>query len=512
MFARLIDRLPRPVSTSARRIFAMQGYLPALFALTTAMIVHFAFALTIGIGPAGIFFLYLMAVLIAAWCGYGPGLLVLFLALVVAPYTYRKNFSPRQVDPAGAGVLLLVTLITSQVSAHRRHTEALLRSVNQELDRRVRQQMLDLENAHNALRRQFAELETVYRQIPVGICFLDTELRFVRINEKLAEVNGASVSAHAGRCLRDMLPGPLADTLEPLYRRVLDSGQSLIDYEVNGPSPAEPRRQRSWNLDCSRVETDDGAVLGLQVIVLDVTERNQAQRALSRANEELAQFAYIAAHDLQEPLRTVVAYSQLIQRRNHGRVDADTSMYLDMVITGAKRMSQLITAVLDYSRVTAESERNIQKVNLEDVFASVTEGLKAAISENNAQLVHDPLPVVEGDAARLWQVFHNLIANALKYRRPDLQPVIRVSAGRRNGEWVFSVRDNGQGFHQEYSDRIFGMFKRLHGQDVPGSGVGLAICKAVVERHGGRIWAESEEGKGATFIFTLPANGVVFPD
>jgi PAS domain S-box-containing protein len=486
---------------------SLRGFIPALAALTVAAVLHLAIASTIGIGSAGIFFLYLMAILIAAWCGYGPGLLVLVLAVAVAPYVYRRDFSLRRADPVGVLVLLSVTLITSQLSANRRRTEALLRQLNQQLEARVKEQTRDLERANTAVRLQFLELEMLYRKIPVGICFLDPELRIIRLNEKLAEFTALPLSKQLGRYLHEVLQPETYRAVEPLYRRVLETGQSVSNYEITTMAPGDrDGSARTLSLECSRVEADDGSVLGVQVIVLDVTERNQSQRALARANEELTHFAYVAAHDLQEPLRTLVAYSQLIQRKSEDALSPQTHAWLGTLAGAAIRMSRLIQDLLTYSRTTADAGIGNDTIDLEEVFAGAIEELKAAIDETGAEISHDPLPVVQGDAVRLGQVFHNLLSNSLKFQRSGVSPVIRVAVNRSEKEWILSVEDNGQGFRNEYAERVFGMFKRLHGQDVPGTGLGLAICKAVVERHGGSIRASSEVGKGATFTFTLPAH------
>jgi light-regulated signal transduction histidine kinase (bacteriophytochrome) len=199
-----------------------------------------------------------------------------------------------------------------------------------------------------------------------------------------------------------------------------------------------------------------------------------------------------------------VNFSQLVQNRYTGKLDATADEALGFVVQAAKRMSRLIADLLAYSHATAENERASQAVNLDEVLASVLQTLRSRIQETGAEVRHDALPVVEGDAARLEQVFLNLLGNALKYGKNGVSPVVEVKAQQLNGDWVFSVRDNGQGFKQEYAERVFGIFKRLHGPDVPGSGIGLAICKTIIERHGGKVWAESEEGRGATFSFSLP--------
>jgi signal transduction histidine kinase len=168
-------------------------------------------------------------------------------------------------------------------------------------------------------------------------------------------------------------------------------------------------------------------------------------------------------------------------------------------------MSTLISDLLAYSRATTERDRITATVSLEDLLMDVLRSVKVLVDETGATVRHNGLPVVYGDPAQLRQVLQNLIVNALKYRRQEVAPEVEIGVRRNGGEWLVWVRDNGMGFAQEFSDRIFGIFKRLHGREVPGTGIGLAICKTVVERHGGRIWAESEIGKGSTFFFTLPA-------
>ena len=470
----------------------------AIAVLSLATALHLALRSTIGMSSSGATFLYVLALLISAWIGFGPGCLTLFLGIAVVPYLYRPNFSVAKIDPYVVAALLAVSTLTSTIAATRRRTEATLRSAN--------------EQANAAIRRQLAELESLYNKLPVGLCFLDKELRCVRINEKLAAIQGRSVLAHIGRPLDQMVGPEFAAIIEPLCRRVLDTGNPVLDREVTGRLSRSADDNRDFMVDCSRVDTDDGTVLGLQMIVQEITERKQAQRALSRANEDLIQFAYLAAHDLQEPLRTVVSFSQLAQRKSHDILTQDTHDHLNRVVDAAKRMSRQIRDVLAYLEATADTELPFQPVDLDTLLASVVGGMRDRIQESHASITYSGLPVVEGNPTRLGQVFQNLIANAIQFRNAGVAPIIRVTARRQNREWVFAVEDNGQGFQQVYAERVFGMFKRLQGPEVPGSGIGLTICKAVVERHGGRIWARSQEGQGTTIYFTLPVQGHVRMD
>jgi signal transduction histidine kinase len=246
----------------------------------------------------------------------------------------------------------------------------------------------------------------------------------------------------------------------------------------------------------------------------EVAERASAEQALrektdalGRSNAELEQFAYVASHDLQEPLRMVSSYMQLFEKRFAGQVDPQAKKYIDYAVEGAKRMQALIGGLLEFSRVGRVDEP-FGPVNTDAALDQALLNLRSAIDENKAMVTHGALPVVTGNAGRLAQVFQNLVGNAIKFRRPDQPPSIHVSAVARGKEWLFAVKDNGIGLDTQYVDRIFVIFQRLHTRsEYPGTGIGLSICKKVIERHGGRIWVESQPGAGATFLFTLPREG-----
>jgi len=245
-------------------------------------------------------------------------------------------------------------------------------------------------------------------------------------------------------------------------------------------------------------------------IYRDITDRKRAEEErerwtaeLARSNTELEQFAYVASHDLQEPLRMISGFTQLLARRYRDRLDENAYEFIDYIVDGATRMQRMIEDLLAYSRVGTRG-KPFELISCKDIFDQVIANLKVTIGENNAQVTHDPLPAIMADSTQMTQLFQNLISNAIKFRGEE-PPRVHISVKRAGNEWVFSVQDNGIGIAPEFFDRLFQIFQRIHtGREYPGTGIGLAICKKIVERHGGRIWVESEVGRGSTFYFTIP--------
>ena len=262
----------------------------------------------------------------------------------------------------------------------------------------------------------------------------------------------------------------------------------------------------------------DGQVEYLSTISRDITERKRAaerlqalnqnlekrSEELARSNADLKQFAYVASHDLQEPLRMVSSYLQLLEKRYEGKLDADADEFIAYAVDGATRMSRLIHDLLEYSRVGTRG-KPFEATDCGEACDEALDNLKTAIEESGAEVTRDSLPTVLVDQQQLIQLFQNLLGNAIKFRGEEA-PTVHISAEENHNQWKFSVRDNGIGIDPEYAERIFVIFQRLHGMsEYPGTGIGLAICKKIVERHGGKIWMESQPGKGSTFYFTLPS-------
>lgn len=248
--------------------------------------------------------------------------------------------------------------------------------------------------------------------------------------------------------------------------------------------------------------------------MLDISERIEAEQdmrrmvdALAASNMELERFAYVASHDLQEPLRSITSFSQLLERRAADSLDDEAKEYLHYIISGGKRMYALVNDLLAFSRVSRKGTP-FALVESRDLVDLSLQNLRESIHESGAEIIQGDLPAVVGDAMQLTQLFQNLIGNAIKFRRPGISPRIAVQARRQGEDYLFSITDDGIGIPMEYQEQIFTLFRRLHkGDAYPGTGVGLAICKRVIERHDGRIWVESSPGHGSTFFFTLPAPG-----
>lgn len=232
-----------------------------------------------------------------------------------------------------------------------------------------------------------------------------------------------------------------------------------------------------------------------------VRERTEALR---RSNEDLQQFAYVASHDLQEPLRIIAGYCGLLMRRYKGRLDQDADEFLHFMADAARRMQQLIQSLLEFSRVRLATDEPQEMVDLNRICQEALLNLQVKIEETQAEITQDPLPVAPGNPTRLLQVFQNLVGNALKYRSADRPPKIHIGVKTEGSQAVVFVSDNGMGIRREDAEKIFAPFQRLHGREYEGAGIGLAMCKTIIERMGGRIWVESEPGRGSTFFFTIP--------
>ena len=358
-------------------------------------------------------------------------------------------------------------------------------------------------SASEALYRQTFELATT------GIAHVDLAGRFMQVNRSLCEILGYSEKELIGR--------PVKEISHPEDRNLTDSQRMRVR---SGEKPSvrfEKRYIRKsgaivWvGLSVALACDPSGAPQYEIALFDDITERKKAEAALreaheelKRSNGELEQFAYVASHDLQEPLRMVSSYTQLLMRRYGDKLDGDAKEFTAFIVDGATRMKQLIEDLLAYSRVGTR-DKNFKPAEAESSLRRALTNLRAAIQDSGATVTQDKLPTIPCDEVQLAQLFQNLIGNALKFRKPDAAPAVHVGAADQGAEWEFTVRDNGIGIEPQYFERIFMVFQRLHDKgEYPGTGIGLAIVKKVVERHGGRIWVQSQPGAGTTFHFTMP--------
>jgi PAS domain S-box-containing protein len=343
----------------------------------------------------------------------------------------------------------------------------------------------------------------------------DADLRFTTISGNYYEAVGIPIEDFAGKRRWDFPMLGLPDAQLAAHKAACEAHEPFHELEFG-------RRDANGQMHYVSVSgqpiyDDEGEFAGYRGVGKDITRRKLDEaalreahdelehkaRELARSNEELQQFAYVASHDLQEPLRMISSYTQLIQRRYGERLDGDAKEFMDYIVDGAARMKQLIEDLLAYSRVGTRG-RDFEEVDSSAALAKALANLRGAQEASGAKVTHDALPRVVADASQLTQLFQNLIGNAMKFRG-DEPPRIHVGCETRDHVWVFTVRDNGIGLDTQYADRIFMMFQRLHNKtEYPGTGIGLAICKKIVERHGGRIWVESQPGQGCTFGFTLP--------
>jgi PAS domain S-box-containing protein len=326
-------------------------------------------------------------------------------------------------------------------------------------------------------------------------------------NPGAARLFGYAAEEVLGRPVTILIPPEQHDE-EPRIVERLKRGERIEHYETVRVRKDGGRVPVS--LSVSPLRDSTGRVVGAAKILRDITERKRAEQELAeraehlaRSNAELEQFAYVASHDLQEPLRMVASYTQLLARRYKDKLDADAQEFMHYAVDGASRMQALINDLLAYSRVGTKGG-NFEPTSSEAALERALANLRLAIQESGAAVTHDALPTIVADPVQLTQLFQNLVGNAIKFRGAE-PPRVHVSAERRGTEWVFAVRDNGIGIEPAYRERIFIIFQRLHGRvEYPGTGIGLAICKKIAERHGGRIWVESAPGRGSAFHFTVP--------
>ncbi len=413
------------------------------------------------------------------------------------------------------GIGIFVLWIVSFVITQRIQAEEALERSYRELEQRVEDRTAQLrqinasltaeiaerKKAEEALRRTSKRVTEILESISDAFFALDDNLVVTYFNRAAEQLLRRKAEDVVGRRLFEAFPEAGGSVFEEKYAQAAREKVPLVFETYFGRKPYE-----NW-YDVRVYPQENGISVYFQV----TTERKRAGESLKktmeeleRSNKELEQFAYAVSHDLQEPLRTVASFVDLLAEKYKGKLDEKAGKYIFFAVDGATRMSTLINDLLAYSRVGTRGKQ-FAPVEMSSVFKKAEGNLNKAIDEGDAVITSDKLPQVSGDESQLIQLLQNLIGNAIKFRKKDVQPRIHVSAERRGGEWLFGVHDNGIGIEPGFQERVFTIFQRLHTrEEYPGTGIGLAICRRIVERHEGRIWVESKPGEGSTFYFTLP--------
>jgi len=337
-------------------------------------------------------------------------------------------------------------------------------------------------------------MDALMENLPDFIYFKDAKSRFIRVSKSMIDRFFNGKNDMIGKTDFDIHPEDRAQQFFKDEQRIMTTKQPIYNDLVK----EEDGQGKTMWVSTTKMPlvNKDGRVLGSFGISKDVTD-------LKRSNEELAQFAYVASHDLQEPLRKIKNYTELLEVKYRDQLDEKGLKYMSVITSGTGRMQGLISDLLTYSRVTSRGGK-MEKFGMDEVIGEVRSMLEVKINETKAVILSDQLPTILADRQQMYQLFQNLISNALKFRR-DEDPKIQIKAKKRSRDWLFTVSDNGIGMDMKFSERIFEVFQRLHTrEEFQGTGIGLAVVKKIVERHQGKIWVESELGKGTTFLFTIP--------
>ena len=430
---------------------------------------------------------FLATAVSASFGGLGPGILSTALGALFATYFFldpRASVVPRNLGDA-LGIFLFVT-ISGFISY-------------------LCERLIETRKHENAVRVLF---EQTLISMSDGLISVDTAQR-VRLMNPVAEQLTGWTQAEAknhniGEVLRIVNEGtdePAANPFEPILKERLPV-YSSTHTELITKSGERIAIEKSG----SPIRATSGALAGAVLVFRDVRDKRQAERALVRANENLQQFAFAASHDLREPLRVVTIFSQLLQMKYEAHLDASAKEYIGQVIRAGERMTRLIDGLLEFTFVGDMSKAQQRTADASQALDHALENLQISIAESMAQITHGPLPTVAADPRHVSLLFQNLIANAIKYRRPGITPKVHISAQADSASWVFAVEDNGIGIAEEDRQKIFEPFKRLHGGEIAGAGIGLATCQRLIEGYNGRIWVEPSREQGSVFYFTMPGH------
>ena len=460
------------------------AYVLAVAAPTLAVLIRLPFDAILGLKVPYITF-FLATAVSASFGGLGPGILSTALGVLLATYFF--------VDPRGSifardsgdalGILLFVA-VSSFISY-------------------LCGRLIETRKHENALRILF---EQTLISMSDGLISVDTAQRVRLMNSVAEQLTGWTQAQARDRNIAEVLrivkegtDEPAANLLEPILKERL-AVYSLAHAELISKSGERIAIENSG----SPIRAASGALAGAVFVFRDVRDKRQAERALIRANENLQQFAFAASHDLREPLRTVTIFSQLLQMKCEANFDASAKEYIGHLIRAGERMTRLIDGLLEFTFAADTGNAQQRTADATQALDHALENLQISIAESMAEITRGPLPTVAADPRHVSLLFQNLIANAIKYRRPGITPKVHISAQADSAFWVFAVEDNGIGIAEEDQQKIFAPFKRLHGGEIAGAGIGLATCQRLIAGYNGRIWVEAAREQGSVFYFTMP--------
>jgi PAS domain S-box-containing protein len=498
---------------------AVGRYVAALVALALATVLALVLYVLLPSTRGAYGLVFLIALMAAAWQGYGPGILAVLIAVLGLPFLLVPGFALARVDLGRGGLLLLISVLISRLSTSRARTEAALRKSNEELDDRVRQRTAELEHANGEAHNRLAEVDNLYRTAAIGLGFVDTQLRYLRVNELLAGINGIPAAAHIGRTLREILPPQMAEVVEPLYRQVIETGQPVLGRELHGVSAAQPGVERDWLVSYSPVKTAEGAMLGVQSLVQDITERKQFEDQLRQTQklESLGVLAGGIAHDFNNLLVGILGNASLtLDTLPPG---SPIRPMIQDVITSSERAARLTSQMLAYS---GKGRFVVEQVDIAELIRETLPLIQASVPRTVQVSVENGkgCPPVEIDVAQMQQLVMNLVINgaeAIPKGQPGIVTVAvsevsvydshlgttGVAHDLEAGRYVcIEVRDTGSGMDEATKARIFDPFFTTK---FTGRGLGLAAVLGIVRGHKGLIQVDSAPGQGSTFRILLPA-------
>jgi PAS domain S-box-containing protein len=499
-------------------------------------LVAFGFVLTWTLSPQlhGVVTpLFFLAVTLTAWlAGFWPAMVATVLSAFAVDWLLNSGDGVSHLF--SVSVFAVVAGLTSSINALRRNAENELRSRQQQLNSHIDSRTDALETANRMLRIEISERQrmeqvlreneerfrTLFEEAPVAYHEIDAGGKITRVNHCECEMLGYREEELVGRRVTELVsPSQRGRSEETVMEKL-----SVRHPQLPVFTRSMVRKDGSMfvaEMYESQILDSEGRITGIRTALFDISERLRAEeqvrqlnadlerrvqertRELERSNEALQQFAYSASHDLQEPLRMISSYAQLLEKRTKEVLDEDGREFLAYITDGCDRLSRMIRDLLAFSRVATQAG-SVERVDVAEAVESALWNLQGAIEDCDAEITVGPMPQILAPQTGLAQVLQNLIGNAIKYRA-EARPRIHISARQEAAVWIFCVEDNGTGFDPAQAKRVFGIFQRLHGREYPGTGMGLAIAKRIVERYGGNIWAESEPGRGSRFYFSLPA-------